>query len=76
MLFRLLIIAICCSTVFGCAQREPGRDLLEIAQLEEKQGNLRHAAKLYEDVVLSHPGSQSAKTAAERLEVVKKKIPE
>ena len=48
-----------------------GKQQLETAQFEEKQNNKEHAVKLYEEVVSKYPGSANAKTAQERLTVLK-----
>lgn len=48
-----------------------GKQQLETAQFEEKQNNREHAIKLYEEVVKKYPGSANAKTAQERLNVLK-----
>ncbi|MBM4267190.1 MAG: hypothetical protein FJ144_11380 [Deltaproteobacteria bacterium] len=42
-------------------------DLLDTAQLEEKQDNVAHARKLYGEILERHPDSPEAKIARERL---------
>jgi TolA-binding protein len=54
------------ATLSGC----PGRgatEMLDTAQLEEKQENFPNARKLYEQIVRDYPGSPEAAKAAERL---------
>jgi TolA-binding protein len=41
--------------------------LLETAELEEKQNAVEHARKLYREVVERYPGSPEAERAAARL---------
>lgn len=55
---------------FGCSNGK-GKETLETAQFEEKQNNREHAIKLYEEVVRKYPGTANAKTAQERLNVLK-----
>jgi outer membrane protein assembly factor BamD (BamD/ComL family) len=66
MLKRVLIVALFALMLAGCAG-EKGKDLLETAQFEEKQGNREHAAKLYAEIVQKYPGSENAKKAEARL---------
>ena len=61
--FLILVIAAC--------NADNGKQQLETAQFEEKQNNREHAAKLYEEVISKYPGSANAKTAQERLAVLK-----
>ena len=61
--FLMLAIAACSG--------DNGKQQLETAQFEEKQNNREHAVKLYEEVVSKYPGSANAKTAQERLAVLK-----
>lgn len=41
--------------------------LLETAQLEERQHNTPHAKELYEDIIHRYPDSPAARTARTRL---------
>lgn len=68
----LLIIAILSA---GCSAEKKGAELLETARFEEKQNNLEHAVKLYEEVVRRFPGSQPSKDAAIRLNELKNRKP-
>ena len=63
--FSLLMLAI------AACSGDNGKQQLETAQFEEKQNNREHAVKLYEEVVSKYPGSANAKTAQERLAVLK-----
>lgn len=66
----LLILVICLMTAAGCSENK-GAQQLETAQFEEKQNNKEHAVKLYEEIISKYPGSPNAKTAQERLNVLK-----
>ncbi|HEX5550020.1 MAG TPA: hypothetical protein VFX36_04275 [Nitrospira sp.] len=46
---------------------DKARELLETAELEERQMNLPHAKQLYEDVIRLYPTSKEADTARARL---------
>jgi hypothetical protein len=50
----------------GCSG-DKAKDLLDTAELEERQMNLPHAKQLYEDVIRLYPSSREAQTARERL---------
>jgi TolA-binding protein len=50
----------------GCTG-DKSKDLLETAELEERQRNLPHAKQLYEEIIRSYPSSQEAQTARQRL---------
>lgn len=49
----------------GCTDR--AAEMLDTAQLEEKQENLDNARRLYEKIASDHPDSPQAKIARERL---------
>lgn len=49
------------------------QELFETAQFEEKQNNIEHARKLYEEIIAKHPQSDLAAKARERLESLPKK---
>ena len=53
--------------IAGCSGKGGGGELLETARFEEKQHNLEHAVKLYEEVVRTYPGTPQAAEAQERL---------
>jgi TolA-binding protein len=60
----------------GCASGEKkAEELLETARFEEKQGNLEHASKLYDEILSKHPSSPAAKVAAARMTELKEKKP-
>ena len=50
----------------GCSG-DKAKDLLDTAELEERQMNLPHAKQLYEEVIRVYPSSREAQTARERL---------
>jgi TolA-binding protein len=56
---------------FTACTGDQGKQQLETGQFEEKQNNREHAIKLYEEVVTRYPGTPNAKTAQERLNLLK-----
>jgi TolA-binding protein len=50
----------------GCTG-DKAKELLETAELEERQMNVPHAKQLYEEVIRLYPSSPQAQTARERL---------
>jgi predicted RNA polymerase sigma factor len=60
--FSVLLVA--------CSADKP-KELLEIAEFEERQMNLPHAKQLYEDVIRLYPNSKEAATARTRLAALK-----
>ena len=60
--------------VAGCTG-EKGKEQLETARFEEKQHNLEHAMKLYEEIVANYPGTPIAAEAEKRLAELKKGKP-
>lgn len=68
MILRTLVAAvIVLSLAVGGCSGDKAKDLLETAELEERQMNLPHAKQLYEDVIRLYPSSREAQTARERL---------
>jgi TolA-binding protein len=59
-----------CIVLAACSADKP-KELLEIAEFEERQMNLPHAKQLYEDVIRLYPTSQEAATARTRLAALK-----
>jgi hypothetical protein len=55
-----------CVVLAACSGDKP-KELLETAQLEERQHNVVHAKQLYEDLVRLYPASPQAETARTRL---------
>jgi TolA-binding protein len=55
-----------CIVLAACSADKP-KELLEIAEFEERQMNLPHAKQLYEDVIRLYPASKEAATARKRL---------
>jgi len=55
-----------CVVLAACSGDKP-KELLETAELEERQHNVVHAKQLYEDLVRLYPDSQQAETARARL---------
>jgi len=54
----------------GCGDK--AKDLYDSAQLEEKQNNMPHAAKLYRQIVEEHPDSPYTSQAKIRLAALEK----
>jgi len=69
--YILILLFICCTALTACTG-DQGAQQLETAQFEEKQNNIEHALKLYEEVVSKYPDSPNAKIAQERLNVLSK----
>lgn len=52
----------------GCSSSDKkAAELLETARFEEKQTNLEHATRLYEEILKTYPSSPAAKDAAARV---------
>jgi TolA-binding protein len=60
----ILCVAILAFT--ACSGDKP-KELLDLAEFEERQMNLPHARELYEDVIRLYPTSKEAETARARL---------
>jgi len=59
--------------LLGCTSGEnKAAGLLETARFEEKQSNSEHATKLYNEIIQKYPDSLAAKTAAARLNELKR----
>jgi len=69
--YILILLFICCTALTACTS-DHGAQQLETAPSEEKQNNMEHALKLYEEVVSMYPDSPNAKIAQERLNVLRK----
>jgi Tfp pilus assembly protein PilF len=55
-----------CIVLTACGG-DKANELLETAELEERQHNVAHARQLYEDLVRLYPSSPQAETAKKRL---------
>jgi len=65
---RIAIAVLFCSVLALAACSGKGaQELFETAQFEEKQNNIDHARKLYEEIIAKHPQSELAAKARERL---------
>jgi outer membrane protein assembly factor BamD (BamD/ComL family) len=58
-----------CIALAACSGDKP-KELLEIAEFEERQHNLAHAKQLYDDLIRLYPDSKQAETARARLTVL------
>ena len=60
----------------GCSSGEKkAAELLETAGFEEKQNNLEHATKLYDEILKKYPSSPAAQEAAARMTELKQQKP-
>jgi len=60
-----------CIALTACDGDKP-KELLETAELEERQHNAVHAKQLYEDLIRLYPSSPQAETAKARLGILNK----
>ncbi len=60
-----------CIALAACNGDKP-KELLETAELEERQHNAVHAKQLYEDLIRLYPSSPQAETAKARLGILNK----
>ena len=60
-----------CIALAACSG-DKAKELLETAELEERQHNVAHAKQLYEDLIRLHPTSPQAETAKTRLVLLNK----
>lgn len=66
-LMNLTRAAVVLTLLLGGCSGDKAKQLLETAELEERQMNVPHAKQLYEEVIRLYPSSQEAQTARERL---------
>ena len=62
-LFSVVVLVVGLTACSG----DQAKELLETAELEERQMNLPHAKQLYEDIIRLYPSSKEAETARARL---------
>ncbi|GFE56373.1 hypothetical protein [Geobacter sp. AOG1] len=70
---RMLLVAGLLA-VTGCSG-EKGKEQLETARFEEKQHNLEHAVKLYEEIITKYPGTPAAAATEKRMAELNKGKP-
>jgi TolA-binding protein len=63
---RAMILCVAILAFTACSGDKP-KELLDLAEFEERQMNLPHARELYEDVIRLYPTSKAAETARARL---------
>ena len=68
---NLLGVAVIVLLIFSGCTGDKAKELLETAELEERQMNVPHAKQLYEEVIRVYPSSREAQTARERLAKLK-----
>ncbi len=61
-----ILVLVLSLALAACSGDKP-KELLETAELEERQHNLAHAKQLYEDLVRLYPTSPQAEIARARL---------
>ncbi|HXX75049.1 MAG TPA: tetratricopeptide repeat protein [Nitrospiraceae bacterium] len=61
------ILVLLLSLVFTSCSGDKPKELLETAELEERQHNIVHAKELYEDLIRLYPTSPQAEIARARL---------
>lgn len=64
--YRAMILCVAILGFTACSGDKP-KELLDLAEFEERQMNLPHARELYEDVIRLYPTSKEAETARARL---------
>jgi TolA-binding protein len=64
---NLLGVAVIVVLLLSGCTGDKAKELLETAELEERQMNVPHAKQLYEEVIRVYPSSREAQTARERL---------
>jgi outer membrane biogenesis lipoprotein LolB len=64
---RSQILVLVLSLVLTACSGDKPKELLETAELEERQHNVVHAKQLYEDLVRLYPTSPQAEVARARL---------
>ena len=68
---NLLGVAVIMVPLLSGCTGDKAKELLETAELEERQMNVPHAKQLYEEVIRVYPSSREAQTARERLAKLK-----
>lgn len=68
---NLLGVAVILLLLLSGCTGDKAKELLETAELEERQMNVPHAKQLYEEVIRLYPSSREAQTARERLAKLK-----
>lgn len=63
---RTMVLCVAILAFTACSGDKP-KELLDLAEFEERQMNLPHARELYEDVIRLYPTSKEAETARARL---------
>jgi TolA-binding protein len=63
---RAMVLCVAILAFTACSGDKP-KELLDLAEFEERQMNLPHARELYEDVIRLYPTSKEAETARARL---------
>ena len=67
MALKIMAAAAVVMLLMGGCSGDKAKELLETAELEERQMNVPHAKQLYEELIRQYPSSREAQTARERL---------
>ncbi len=68
---RSLAMVLCvCVLAFAACSGDKPKELLELAEFEERQHNADHAKQVYNDLIRLYPDSRQAETARARLTVL------
>lgn len=62
------MLLLCTLALSACSVDRKAAELFETARFEEKQHNVEHAVKLYEQIIKEFPNSKSASEARTRLD--------
>lgn len=73
-MFVLIMMSVALFTACSSSEKKAA-ELLETAVFEEKQHNLDHASKLYDEIIKKFPSSPAAKEAASHLNTLKNSKP-
>lgn len=71
---RLLLTVLLALMPLACTSSDrAARDSFDLAQFEERQGNMDHARQLYQEILSRYPRSEWAQKAKGRLEALPSK---
>ena len=71
---RLLLTVLLALMPLACTSSDrAARDSFDLAQFEERQGNMDHARQLYQEILRRYPQSEWAQKANGRLDALQSK---
>lgn len=68
MMRKVMIVAVLAAFMAGGCSQGKAKELWETAQFEEKQHNLEHARKLYEELAAKYAKTEEGEKARKRLQ--------